>query len=396
MFSTLLIIFAAMIALVSCGGGGSQKAAATPAPGSSQPTPSPGPTSPAPAPSSGQEYFVSTSGSDSNSGSQSSPFATIQHAASVVVPGDTVHVQPGTYSNPLKTRTSGTESARIRYVSDVQWGAQIVTTGARTSWENDGDYVDILGFSVSGDGDIGILNQGSNVRIAGNEVHNIPVPDCTDNGGAGIDNANFSAQNDDTIGNYVHDIGDLARGCNRVQGIYHSNLGGHIWNNITLRNEAWGIQLWHAANAVVIANNLSSQNGAGGVTVGAGDAPGGVVADNVVVTNNVVVYNGSGGSGAGILEAGATGPNNFYGNNVVFGSPTPVFLLTGTASNTIVADPNLFNAPDPHLLCGSSFILNTGTSRGAPSIDVYGAARPSPPDIGPFQCGASDPPWPWI
>lgn len=392
MVSKILIVLSTLIALAGCGGSSQKEAMNAPGPTPTQPEPAP-----APAPATGaQDYFVSTSGADSNSGSQSAPWATIQHAAAMVVAGSTVHVAPGSYAAPLITSASGTPSARIRFVSDVQWGAHVETTGASTSWENNGDYVDILGFSISGDGNIGILNQGSNVRIIGNEVHDIPVSDCTDNGGAGIDNANYSAQNDDIIANYVHDIGSLARACPRVQGIYHSNLGGHIWNNVSVRNEAWGIQLWHAANAVVVANNLSSQNGAGGVTVGAGDAPGGVTANNMVITNNVVLYNGSGGSGVGILETGSTGPNNFFGNNVVFGSATSVGLQTGTASNTIVADPNLLNAADPHALCNSSFILNTGTPAGAPPNDMDGAARPNPPDIGPFQCSASDPTWPWM
>ncbi len=394
MVSRILIALSALMVLIGCGGS-SEKSAEPPTSTQPAPTPTPAP-SPAPTQSSGQQYYVSAAGLDSNPGSQSSPWATIQHAAIVVAPGDTVHVAPGTYAPAVKTTTSGTSSSRIRFVSDVQWGAHITTAGASASWENDGDYVDILGFSVSGDGDIGILNQGSDVRLIGNEVHDVPVTDCTDNGGAGIDNANYSGQNDDTIANYVHDIGNLARACPRVQGIYHSNLGGHIWNNISIRNEAWGIQLWHAANAVVIANNLSSQNGDGGITVGAGDAPGGVTANNVVVTNNVVVYNGSGTSGAGILEAGATGPNNFYGNNVVFGSSTGVSLQTGTASSTIVADPNLLNAPNLQSLCNSNFIINAGTANGAPPDDVNGAPRPNPPDIGPYQCGAADPPWPWM
>ena len=387
-----LIALSTFLGVSGCGGSSQKETTSSPAPTPTQPTPSP---APAPA-SAAQEFFVSTSGSDSNSGSQSAPWATIQHAATMVVAGNTVHVAPGTYASPLTTTASGTASARIRFVSDVQWGAQVTTTGASASWENNGDYVDIMGFSISGDGNIGILNQGSNVRIVGNEVHDIPVSDCTENGGAGIDDANYSAQNDDIIANYVHDIGSLSRACLRVQGIYHSNLGGHIWNNISVRNEAWGIQLWHAANAVVVANNLSSQNGAGGVTVGAGDAPGGVTANNMVITNNVVLYNGSGGTGVGILETGSTGPNNFYGNNVVFGSATPVGLQTGAASNTIVADPNLLNAPDPHALCNSGFVLGAGTSTGAPPMDINGAPRPNPPDIGPYQCGGSDPAWPWM
>ena len=390
---TLVILVLVLGMAFGCGGGSRDSAPPTVSP---QPTPAPTTPNSQPAPSSAQEYFVAPSGSDNNSGSESSPWATIQHAAAVVMPGNTVHVAPGTYSNLVNTTASGTATSRIRFISDVKWGAQINTVGVSVSWENHGDYVDIMGFSISGDGNLGILNQGSNVRMIANEVHNVPIPVCTDDGGAGIDDANYSAQNDDIIANFVHDIGSLSRGCPRVQGIYHANFGGHIWNNVSIRNEAWGISLWHAANAVVVANNLSSQNGAGGIEVGAGDAPGGVTADNIVVTNNVIVYNGNGSSGAGILETGATGPNNLYGNNVVFGNPINIELQTGTANNTVVADPDLLNAPNPQSLCDNSFIRNNGISRDAPPNDANGAPRPNPPDIGPFQCGAADPAWPWM
>lgn len=54
-----------------------------------------------------QTYYVSTSGSDSNSGSISAPFKTLAKAASVSVPGDTVSVQPGTYQERLTVSRSG-------------------------------------------------------------------------------------------------------------------------------------------------------------------------------------------------------------------------------------------------------------------------------------------------
>jgi hypothetical protein len=49
------------------------------------------------------EYWVSPTGSDSNSGTQTNPWKTIQHAdASLTLGtnGTVVHVLPGTYSGP--------------------------------------------------------------------------------------------------------------------------------------------------------------------------------------------------------------------------------------------------------------------------------------------------------
>jgi len=57
---------------------------------------------------------------------------------------------------------------------------------------------------------------------------------------AGIDHASFTATNDDTIGNTVHGHRFLATLDQRVHGIYHSNVGGHVWNNVVYRAPASG------------------------------------------------------------------------------------------------------------------------------------------------------------
>src|SRR5262249_35568563 len=149
--------------------------------------------------------------------------------------------------------------------------------------QNKGDYVDILGFDVTGSSQNGIENLGSFVRIVGNKVHNI-VASCDSNGGAGINNANYSAHDNDTIANIVNNVRQVA-GCSSPHGvgIYHSNFGGHIYNNISFANGSVGIQLWHAANAVTVANNTVLSNGMNGIVIGAGDAPGGITNDNTIV-----------------------------------------------------------------------------------------------------------------
>ena len=93
------------------------------------------------------DYYVSTSGSDSNDGSAAHPWATIAHASSVVGPGAIVHVAPGTYSGQFNTDASGTSSAYITYVSDTKWGAKIAG-GSSSTWSNHGAYVTIQGFDA--------------------------------------------------------------------------------------------------------------------------------------------------------------------------------------------------------------------------------------------------------
>lgn len=330
-------------------------------------------------------YYVSSSGSDKNNGSRAHPFATIQRAANLASSGITVDVLPGIYTTPLVTRKSGTATARITYVSDKRWGAEIKTTGVRDSWLNGGDYVDVIGFDITGNGAIGINNQGSYVRIIGNLVHNIPAA-CDSNGGAGIDNANFAARDDDIIDNVVHDIGPFTT-CNTVHGIYQSNLYGQIYNNISYRNAAWGIHLWHAANAVIVANNLVFANRRGGIAVGASDAPGGVMDDNTVVSNNIIIHN----YGPAIEEYGNTGTHNRYLNNLVFANASGIELQNGlTAQGTLTVNPGLVNykvdgSGNYHLKAGSPCI-DAGVRTNAPSTDFAGISRPQEGayDIGPY------------
>lgn len=344
----------------------------------------------------GDLYVSLSTGSDSNSGSASAPLKSLQKAASLVSAGTIVHVAAGTYTGNVSTSKSGTASARIRYISDVKWGAKIIGTGTEATWNNNGHYVDIVGFDISGSGRIGILNNASFAIIANNHVHDMKVSGgCTGSGGAGIVNANYSGSDNDIINNLVHDIGTPGA-CIGVQGIYHANLRGHIYNNIVYRVSAFGIHLWHAANAVTVMNNTSFANGSssmgGGIVVGSGDAPGGIVVNNTTVSNNIVYNNPR----AGIIEYCYSGVNcigstNKYENNLVYGNGSAISLRVGSAVGTIVADPRFVNykfdsSGDFHLQ-STSPAIDRGVSSLAPSTDMGGNARPQGNgiDIGAYE-----------
>jgi parallel beta-helix repeat protein len=272
------------------------------------------------------DCYVSPEGDDSGDGSKAHPWKTLEKAAEMVKPGVTVHVAPGLYvsDEDLRTTISGTPKAMIRYVSDVNGQALLRCTKSGNSavWWNRGDYVEIEGFDISGNGALGIYNQGSHTRIIGNTIHDIPASGCPHDGGAGINNGNYAGSDDDVIGNTVHDIGDWHVACPRVHGIYHSNLGGRIENNVVFRNQGWGIHLWHAASHVTIRGNRVTDNGYGGILIGSvgSDFPAGTGANQqTLVSGNLVVHNGlaSGAAGYGIEEYGDVGTNNRYENNVL-------------------------------------------------------------------------------
>lgn len=71
-------------------------------------------------------YYVCTStGSNSNIGSQMYPFLTIQYASVMASAGDTIMVQPGIYRERVAPSNSGTALAPITYKSIVKGGAII-------------------------------------------------------------------------------------------------------------------------------------------------------------------------------------------------------------------------------------------------------------------------------
>ena len=339
--------------------------------------------------------YVSPTGSDSNAGSISKPFRTISKAASVAKPSTTVHVAPGTYANTTNSK-SGTASGRLRFVSDTKWGAKIVGTGTEAHFTNNGSYVDIVGFDISGSGRLGIVNYGSFTSIEGNHVHHLKISGgCNGSRGAGIVDANYNATDADIIGNVVHDIG-VPGACNGVQGVYHSNLRGKIQNNIVYRVSAWGIHLWHAANNVVISNNTVFANGTrsmgGGIEVGSGDSPGGIVLNNTTIANNVV-YNNPGASIKQYCYSGVSciGSGNVTANNLVFGNGSGISLKTGAATGTIAADPQFVNylptGTGDYRLKSTSPAVNKGTANKAATVDIDGRARPlgGAVDIGAYE-----------
>ena len=250
----------------------------------------------------GNVYYVSPTGSDSNPGTQSAPFAAIAHAASVATAGTTVHVASGTYnaSSTITINPSGTATAPITFVSDVAHAAKIASSDPSVVVDIEGSYIIFQGFDMtdtSATTYAGVRIAGSYNKVVGNYIHDIGTanPTCPDGEGGIYDAYQQNGHDNDQIGNLIARIGPA--GCNYIHGIYHANQGGHIVNNIIYGAASAGIQCWHACTRVTIANNTIFDNGGGGgngdgIIYGAGDAPGGVVCDNMIVTNNIAYNNG--------------------------------------------------------------------------------------------------------
>jgi len=135
-------------------------------------------------------YYVSPSGKDTNAGTITSPWLTIQHAANSVAAGDTVYVRAGVYKEVVSIPVSGSASGGYITFSSYpgelatidgtgltipngQWGLVTIETQS---------YIIINGFEIrnystskAADVPIGIyiFGSGTNIQITNNHIHNI-------------------------------------------------------------------------------------------------------------------------------------------------------------------------------------------------------------------------------
>jgi parallel beta-helix repeat protein len=121
-------------------------------------------------------YYVSTSGNDSNSGTEVQPLRTIQKATDMVVPGDTIIVLAGNYSERTTISSSGFSGSAISF----QAKGAVATKGFVLR----GNYIDINGFEIKDtpatngsnylDGaGVAVLGSSSHCMIQNNNIHNV-------------------------------------------------------------------------------------------------------------------------------------------------------------------------------------------------------------------------------
>lgn len=254
----------------------------------------------------GDTYYVSPSGSDSNPGSESQPFLTIQKGINTAMAGDTVYVRTGTYQEFLTHPRSGTSTNRITIqaypgespildgtgmVNDSDSGAPDYDPNGDShfAWRIDRDYITVNGFEirnyqskmVSIGGSYNILENNTihdgkrygiyiyrfqnnaiptgNI-IRNNEVYNVMMRNL--NGALG------SGGWDSMIGIGGNNVDEIGPTETTIEGnIVHNGWGEGIMcfggaSNCYIRNnrvyESWGVLIYFAgANNSIAENNFA-------------------------------------------------------------------------------------------------------------------------------------------
>jgi acid phosphatase len=381
---------------------------------------------------SGVCYYVSPTGSDSNAGTSTSPFLTIQHAANVVNPGDMVIVRDGTYNNAAVTGVGsklivmsrgGTASNHVVFIAEHKWGAKIdgLNNTTATGWEFSANYIDVKDFECARFSDTcmenyngGSSSGGQFISITGNNIHDVGrycTTTTTGRDGIFISNDNVTIE-----GNQIHDIGRGAPGevlsgvtcVDSVNTLHYQNNDHGIYvdagftsaNNLTIKNNVfyrnergWSIQVYPAA-----VNNLRVVNN---TFLCANPYRNGHITLSAPITNSAIENNISWEPTTGFLDySNTTGYSNLsVANNLTYqgtvgaGTAPGGITLTGNLDNI---DPRIVSAPsctvdaaslpDAHLQLGSPAIDAGLTLLDVP-IDYDGTLRPQGIkfDLGAFE-----------
>lgn len=188
------------------------------------------------------DYYVATTGDDSNDGlSAEAPFATIDQAVSVAANEDTIFVAPGDYETTtqwgpnLAARLVGTGETRDKVVIRSA-GTYRTLRMAEGSWLENVTVVGITEFSTNAD-------KGGAIEMSGGTVTNCVIRDGRANANGNIAGGNLYVNNAEALvvdceiygghtkkrgGNVYLDNGTV-RNCVIHDGVCEDNIGGNVY-----------------------------------------------------------------------------------------------------------------------------------------------------------------------
>jgi hypothetical protein len=368
-------------------------------------------------PQTGDVYYVSTTGRDSNSGSLDSPWASLDHAIEVAEAGDTIMMRGGEYTtNEVWIRGDrGMGGANGQLLTIRSYPGETASVGGDRRIILEADYVRIQGlhFRLPYRMDSwGTGNQIVDNTFSGPQATYGAIEYGGDNGLIQGNRIEISGGGDtQDHGIYLH----FGRN-NIVRGNFISGFSGY---GIHAYDEDKGDHTPRAYDNILIEGNIITDSASrSGIILGPHDST--ITMDNVVIRNNVIFSNAD----CGILTRYQPIPNLRIYNNVIFGNACGLSIsnnvnhleivnnifvsnseghieISGSVSNSLITH-NLYNSPtsagsgftDSHPLFGDPLFVDANNGdfhlqAGSPAIDAgtnvslpYSGAAP---DIGAFE-----------
>ena len=358
---------------------------------------------------SGTAYYVSQTGNDTNAGTMSAPWRTIQHAAKSVKAGDTINIRTGVYNEAVTPTVSGSPSTgSVTFQSYPGELAIIDGTGLKVVNGQSGlfnisnqDYITVSGleirnFTSSSDSQVpvGIYVSGADnfIQLLSNHVHNITTTapananNCASDAlgiaiygtqaPASIDNLvingnevdhnktgcsetvtlNGNVENFTVTGNLIHDnnnIGIDAIGFEKTapQTAYDQARNGVISGN-TVHNTDLNVELasehsGKLTSYITLRNNLIYAGNSNGISIGGYDSKRGGT-DHCTIVNNTLYNNDTQQTGSGEFQVQYYATNNVFKDNIVYAGSQDLFFnnYTSSESNPVDVDYNLYYSTD--------------------------------------------------
>jgi parallel beta-helix repeat protein len=281
-------------------------------------------------------YYVAPGGSDANPGTSSQPWATLQHAADTMLPGDTTLVASGAYAG-FRAETVGQAGAPITIAAAPGAAVLVNAPGPicrhTSNIEVENYDLRVQYWVIDGIESYNSAKYGIDIRNA----DYITVQNCYthNNASTGIFMAfanNATVQYNETASNGEH-------------GIYYSNSGDYptIRGNNSHHNYACGIHM----------NGDASMGGDGTISY-------------ALVEQNVLWENGNGGGGSAINCDGVT--DSIFRNNLAYNnyaSGISLYAIDGAVGSS------------RNKVYNNTFYFPSG-GRNVVNIPKSGKGRPSP------------------
>jgi parallel beta-helix repeat protein len=316
-------------------------------------------------------FYVATNGSDSNPGTITQPFATINHASKSARAGDTVYVRGGIYNQLVEIGSRGTASARILFAPYP--GEQAIIDGSGGATNTNAvllyatEYVDFSGFEVRNAKRMGILAyKAKHTRILDNVISG------TVKGGIYVSYSSAGHSYDITVsGNTVFDavlenqFHNMSTGWSQSIGIWRTDRS-IVTNNRVYRTFGEGIVIGLSNQALVSRNEVFDNYS---VQIYLDNARSTIVSENLVYSTGDSRYYRGGHPAHGIGMANETYSDknpladNRIINNLIINSRYGIYYGNyedgGGLKSTLIANNTVYNATDRILSISSDAHSNS-------------------------------------
>lgn len=349
--------------------------------------------------------YVAPNGSDAGDGSAHHPWATIQHAANLVRPGDVVMVRDGTYNETVAITHGGLPEHPVKFAAEHRWRARIepLSTVGNSNYSiyfSHADYVTVEGFEITGTPTTSAaikFDSGTHNSVIGNNIHDVGVSMVSCTGGGAI----LIADSFNRIeGNLIWNISPPRTApfrCNQQHGIYlaagaggwiQNNVIYHVWQGVGLHIHGRELSGWSITNNTVydVGDNRHNTGGPMIFQCLAGTC------DHNKFNNNIFARTEGGYCWWEVQNPAARlGIHNEYRNNITYECGSEIWV-TGRVDQSLYENPRFVSSGtgDFHLSAESPARCR-GTASDAPTKDFEGRERsPGCIDIGAFQRSGSE------